>query len=480
MMIPRPVFIGIMIFMAMLGSFQLLSNDALAIAVFLLAFYQFYHAIEEYIPIVEITGVIASLQWLVGPVIGYNYGTIAERYEMYVPANEYFAFALPATCLFLAGLSTFNLRWNDRAFLSSIREPMFFQIGIMLFVISLVAQFLQYRVGGSLAFLFFLLAQLRYVAALYFLFSGHHYRWIMFAICVGTLFVRSAESAMFHDLIIWMALLGCFWYQTTRIRSGQKILLFLTGLLGVFIIQLAKTDYREEVWSGRESASLVQTVYDKIVNDQAFADKDALQAAGQRINQGWIISAVMLNVPRVEPYAEGETIKNAFIGAVFPRAVLKNKAMAGGQETFVRFTGLNLEKGTSMGISIIGEGYANFGGFGGSIFMFAWGAVYSGIYCLIRKKVTVSPSFVFWVPLIFYQAIKAETELLVVLNQLTKGSIVAFGVFFAINQIAGGDVLSKGGTNDQNSRLGLSSDTQNMIQILVLTLLIAGLIFGSE
>jgi len=34
--------------------------------------------------------------------------------------------------------------------------------------------------------------------------------------------------------------------------------------------------------------------------------------------------------------------------------------------------------------------------------------------------------FLFWLPLIFYKAIKAETEFVTVLNQLTKGSLVAF------------------------------------------------------
>ena len=39
--------------------------------------------------------------------------------------------------------------------------------------------------------------------------------------------------------------------------------------------------------------------------------------------------------------------------------------MAGGRENFRKFTGLNISDGTSMGISIAGEGYANFGWAGG-------------------------------------------------------------------------------------------------------------------
>jgi hypothetical protein len=41
----------------------------------------------------------------------------------------------------------------------------------------------------------------------------------------------------------------------------------------------------------------------------------------------------------------------------------------------------------------------------------------------------------FWIPLIFYQAMKAETELSVIMNQLTKGAIVAFGGFYLLQQV---------------------------------------------
>ena len=51
-----------------------------------------------------------------------------------------------------------------------------------------------------------------------------------------------------------------------------------------------------------------------------------------RINQGWIIAKVMDNVPSREPYANGETVKNAIIASIFPRFVDPDKAIAGGHE----------------------------------------------------------------------------------------------------------------------------------------------------
>ncbi len=42
------------------------------------------------------------------------------------------------------------------------------------------------------------------------------------------------------------------------------------------------------------------------------------------------------------------------------------------------------------------------------------------------------PDLVFWIPLMFYQGIKAETEMIVVLNQLVKGSVIVLVGFVLI------------------------------------------------
>jgi hypothetical protein len=51
---------------------------------------------------------------------------------------------------------------------------------------------------------------------------------------------------------------------------------------------------------------------------------------------------------------------------------------------------------------------------------------------LAVKLCVKHPTFVFWLPLIFYQALKAETESIVVLNQITKGSLVAIFMYSVV------------------------------------------------
>ncbi|GHB92001.1 hypothetical protein [Cerasicoccus arenae] len=438
----RGTLIGSLLFAGFLGSFQIAPNDILALAVFGLMFLAFYRALETHIPIIEITACIATLQWLVGPVIGYRYGSTDLRYEMYVDAARYFSYAIPGTCFYLAALFMWPMDQWQALKLSTLKEEIYFRRGIALLIISLVAQLIAGRVPGSLAFFFFLLTQLRYVGAIYFLFSGHRMRYLLIIFSIGTLVVRSAESAMFHDLIIWVSLIACFWYQTIKWSASKKAVFFTAGFICVFTIQLVKADYRAQVWSGRD-ASLFAVAYDKIVRNQAFFNEQSLKAAGQRINQGWIISAIMLNVPMVEPYANGDTIKEAVISSIFPRAIMKNKALAGGKINFEHFTGLRLESNTSMGISILGEAYGNYGSFGGAIFMFIWGLAYATIYRIVTRFTHRDIAFLFWIPLVFYQAIKAETELLVVLNQLIKGSIVAYLVYTCLHHFLVPDQINQ-------------------------------------
>jgi hypothetical protein len=164
-------------------------------------------------------------------------------------------------------------------------------------------------------------------------------------------------------------------------------------------------------------------------------ENDVLTLVVIRLNQGWIISAVMDNVPTSEPFAEGETIKEAVISAFIPRFLFPEKKLAGGRENFRRFTGLPIADETSMGISPLGEAYANFGPFGGILVMATFGAFFAGLFSVSLKYVVRRPAFFFWLPLLFYQSIKAETEFLVVLNQLSKGAVVAFAMHYFVDLI---------------------------------------------
>ena len=234
---------------------------------------------------------------------------------------------------------------------------------------------------------------------------------------------------MFHDLILWSTLLFVFWFAMQRRDVVRKVLVIILALISVTVIQLVKQSMREKQKQGQPATFSGELVALVSGRSDAYSES-ALTLASARLNQGWIISAVLANVPVFEPYCHGETVEEALVAALVPRAFAGEKKKAGGQENFRRFTGLPLEDSTSMGISPLGEAYVNFGREGGILFMGGLGAVLSLSFLLLSKRVLKHPTFLFWIPLVYYQAIKAETELVVVLNQIVKGTIVAIGGYW--------------------------------------------------
>lgn len=411
-----------------LGYSQVLPSAVLVWGMLAVVTFEFQRRLDQGMPLMQIMALLAVLQWLVGPMLSYGSGQIVGRYYMYVPESTYFPFAIPATAMFVAAILGVGASVRQRELLSTVDRRFFFPMGVALLFAAIAAEFLAARFSGNLAFLLFLLSQLRYIAALYFLFSGHQLRWIFFALSCGQLFLRSSSSGMFHDLLIWLAIIYTFWFAQRKWSFQAKTASLILAALLVFTIQAIKHSYREKLRRGAD-ASIVKEVGDLVFMDPDFHQQDIVGMGIARLNQGWIISAVMKHVPEREPFADGETVQVALLNSFVPRVFWPDKQKAGGRENFRRFTGLPISDTVSMGISPLGESYANFGVTPGILFMAVYGAVVSLMYYGCLKICVRRPDFIFWIPLVFYQAIKAETELLVVLNQLSKGMIVAWVVY---------------------------------------------------
>jgi hypothetical protein len=419
-------------FIGIVGATQIIPNELTVGVVALIVMYEFQKRLDQGVPLLQLTALIATLQWLVGPILNYNTPYEYGKYRMYVSQGDYFKFALPATCAYVVIMLAVGASVKQRQLLQQLDWRNFLSIGIVLNVISLGASIAAPGFGGGVQFFLFLLSQLRYIGALYLLFSRHHLRYVLFAVSLSPLLVQSLSSGMFHDLILWLAIVFCYWFAQRRWSFAQKIVVLSLSASALFSIQAIKQEYRALLKSG-ESPSIVSLLGKYVSPGGRAWESDVLTLVVIRLNQGWIISAVMDNVPSGEPFAEGETIKDAVISAFMPRFLFPDKKQAGGRENFRRFTGLPIGDGTSMGISPLGEAYANFGAFGGILVMATFGAFFAGLFSLSLKYVVHRPAFFFWLPLLFYQSIKAETEFLVVLNQLSKGAIVAFAVHWFID-----------------------------------------------
>jgi hypothetical protein len=117
------------------------------------------------------------------------------------------------------------------------------------------------------------------------------------------------------------------------------------------------------------------------------------------------------------------------MAALVPRILNPSKVSAGGHKNFERFTGTPLNRKTSMDLSLAGEAYANFAVTGGILFLFLVGLFYNWVLVAVIRAARKHPTIILWIPLLFFQVVKAETDLATVLNHLVKSLIMVVFVY---------------------------------------------------
>ena len=398
--------------------------------------FRFVNRLGKGVPILEVMLLMAGLQWIIGPIIEYNFPTNHYKYYMYVPEEVYMSYIAPAYLFFtLAIFVTLNKY-------KSINIPVneldgYKGYGLTIFLIGVGFDLISGSLPGTLGFFAFLLGNFKFAGAIILFFSQDKRLRRIFYLALLYLLFRSIQQAMFHDLILWTVFFYMFWAVKYKPSRKQILITLMIGLFSLSTLQTIKSAYRSKVWSGY-SGNKVELFAGLFIDAVFFNSATAENLSGDennvRLNQGWIISAIMDEVPKRTMFFEGETIVEAVTSTIVPRAFDPDKKKAGGQENFKKFTGLELGKNTSMGISIVGEAYGNFNVFGGIVFMTIWGWFLASYWGFLLKKIKDNILLLAFLPIIFLQVVKAETELVVVLNHLVKATIVVFLFFWGAKQ----------------------------------------------
>ncbi|MGJ8592098.1 MAG: hypothetical protein ACSHXF_06100 [Aquaticitalea sp.] len=392
--------------------------------------FSFFNALGKRLPILELMLVIAGLQWIIGPLIEYNANFHDPKYYMYVNQQTYMGFVVPAYGLFSISVMAITRKYNVS--ISDIIDfKKYSSYGVTILFVGLAFDILGFVLPGGLGFLVFLMASFKYVGAIILFFSDKRAHRYIFYGAILLLMYTALRKALFHDFILW----STFFYMFYAIKSKPSPRLKLFTVIGGFImlttIQAVKADYRELLKSGSD-VNFVTLFFGSVSQkyESGYLNEEEETASlNVRLNQGWIISAVMDHVPRNLEYADGETVQEAIVASIVPRFLNPNKKEAGGQDNFERYTGLPLSEDASMGLSIIGEFYANFGVWLGVLAIGIWGFFLAFVWKKLISNTYKAPLLIFFLPLIFLQVVKAETELVVVLNHLIK-SIIAISIFF--------------------------------------------------
>lgn len=424
------IFLIIMMIILIEGH-SLLVLEIFSLALFFFMLLKFIFELGYHLSIKNIIVLLMAMQWLLGPVLGYIYDVGDTSYQMKVDKSIYFSYVLPATLAFMIGifikLSKTQYKPN---FLSTVD---YYQKGLILIILGFLFEFLPW-----FGFLGYLLAGLKYAGAFYMVLTKNEKRYLWIGLVFSYLFfIRTLAGGMFHEMLLWSCflLILIFYFNRKSILFRFSIIFF--GFFFVFIIQLVKPDYREQIGKNIEDENYIiffKLVSSKFIGDQPLFSDEVIASNVVRLNQGWIISNVMNYIPAQRPYANGKTIKDAVIASVFPRFLYPDKPVAGGRENMENYAGITLNASTSMDISQVGEAYANFGVIGGIIMMFFMGLFFNAVITFVEKKCQKHPELILWIPLLFLQVIKAETSLVTVLNHLVKASLVTWFFFSPYGQ----------------------------------------------
>ena len=387
-------------------------------------------------PILELTLAFAAVQWILGPMVDYHTETSHYKYTMYVEELEYMNVVVPCFLIFVVVtlFGTTNKRFEtEKAKLFLKNHP---QLPFVLIFVGFLSSLTGRYTPGSLGFVFYLLGLTKYVGIGYILLTDSKYKWIWFLGLILLNLIEALKVAMFHEFILWSIFLFMYAGLVIKISLFKKILFFGLSVVFLFSLQAIKKDFRTEVWSGNTSGSNIELFF-TLLEQKAFNPnaQDEINEVNTRFNQGWIISIIIDRFPRKQDFLGGETVNTAVSASLLPRFLDPEKKGGGGKFTFEALTGLTLLPGTSMGTSLMGEFYGNYG-FWGAILAFGfWGFLLNLVYkriCYLQFKY---PTIMLWLPLLFLQVVKAESDLITVLNHLVKASIVLFLIYFIANKV---------------------------------------------
>lgn len=411
----------------------------LGIAVFLHQFLLLFNSIGHILPIRYLFGLLMSIQMLVGPTLAYYGLDEYQRYEgkMKIPEFEYFSYVLPAVCFFILGLHFHAGKLKGevvditgiRRFINKTGNLPAVIIGIG-FVSSLIRGFF----GAELGFVFYLLSSFKFIG-LFMLILGERkikLHWLL--LVFGSILLTSIKGAMFHDLITWIIMLGSVLAIKYKPSTAVKAIITAAFLLLVVIIQLVKGDYRKATWNQKQSGSVdkLEEVLQEKNEDNGFFDATTLAKSSIRINQGYIITNIMSNVPARIPYSYGEELMEILEAAFLPRVLAPDKLKAGDRFFFMKWSGMQIAAGTSMGLSPVGDGYINFGPWGGCVFMFVLALIYSFFLNGFHKYSRNYPALLLFTPMVFYYPIRPDCELQTAFGHLIKGTFLIYIIFQVI------------------------------------------------
>jgi len=406
------------------------------------AFYllkQLFDALGERLPFKELILSLMGLQMLIAPYLEYYYFNNEVFGIMTVDEITYFSYTLPATIAIQFGLNLFypkNTYEKELFELLKKRPEVNTSIGIRLIIVGYCCYLLSNYVPNVLNFIIFTLAFMRFIGFFYLWIANSRYSKIAFISVFIPFLVLIVRATIFIDLIVFAILITSVYVMKYKVEKWKIVSIAILGFFSIFILQSVKYSYRNVVWAiefeGNSGLVLANMMYQQIANINTLDFKTVGANVNVRLNQGWILTGILDNMPSRTPFADGRYIKKEVLGLLLPRFLYPDKPIVGDRNKFEEFLGWKLGKGTAMNVGVMGDGYGNFGRNGGIIFCFIFGLVLGYIFKLFYRLAKTYPTLPIWGILIFFYSMRAGNEFYIIGNWIIKTGVLVFLYYFLI------------------------------------------------
>jgi len=182
-----------------------------------------------------------------------------------------------------------------------------------------------------------------------------------------------------------------------NIKNSLLFILILYVGLSLYLSYMRdRIEIRYSVWGGSAITNRIETLYTTLKDVEWFSpsNENHLDTINKRMDQNYIVGVSVLYLEHGNiDFARGDTFKNALLNLI-PRIIWKDKPISAGDTKRVeKYTGLEFQENTSVGMPQVMEMYINFGIKSLITFFFFFGIFYSYLdyksrSCLNESNVT--------------------------------------------------------------------------------------------
>jgi len=278
-----------------------------------------------------------------------------------------------------------------------------------------------------------MLGLIRFVGAfaLFSINSKKYIHWLVFVLLLEIF--QAFVVGMYHDMTMWLAFFFIFYIYIKKPSLKWKTGFALISIISILFIQSLKQVYRAATWSGDREASLI-TAIDVAENNSSIeilTGEANLLSTLTRSNQAWIFASTVDHMNRYQNFQGLNNANLYFESALLPRFLAPNKIQSGDKEIFNKFSGHELNTGTSMGLGIFADGYVAYGAWGVAIFGFALGLLFSITFKVVENWSQISPFFMLFLFPILNYAVRPDCETQTTINHLVKSMFIYWLVVVA-------------------------------------------------